>query len=102
MASRVPALSRSSAPATRGAAAAAILSTGDPGARREGSVFFFDLQVGQAANGLGRQCGVRRPLQKALIVQHRLLKSAFDLLFLDLDTLMAQIGDGTLVADRCA
>ena len=71
---------------------------GSSGTFSKGAVFFFDLQVGKTSNSLGCQSGVRRLLQKALITQHRFLKPAFDLLFLDLDLHMTQFANGILVA----
>ena len=66
----------------------------------ECAVFFFDLQVGQTAHGLGCQGRTRRLLQKALITQHRLVDPAFDFFFFDFDLHMAQPGNRILVAGR--
>ena len=68
----------------------------------EEAVFTFDLQVGQATDGLGSEGGIRPFLQKTLVARHRLIEAAFDLFFLDLDALVPQLGNRPPVVDRAA
>ena len=60
---------------------------------RKQAVFPFDLQICQAAGGFRLQRRIRRPLQERAVGLHGFSGCIFDLLILDLDTVLPQLGN---------